>query len=235
MTLTAGGAWRPVRLEIYRTFAETGRPPSVAELAAAVRLPESDVRRELATLAAAHAIVLTPAGDAIRMAHPFSAAPMGFVVTRRASAAESYDDMMWWGGCAWDSFGIVAALGSPLLIRTRCPGCGDRLEFTAGPADAPDFDGLVRIPRPAAHWWDDVVGTCSNIRLFCTAEHANTWAERTGETAGRLVPAETMWRLAQPWYGDRLRADWTPWPRAEAVRLLTDVGLTGEFWKLPAT
>jgi len=35
------------------------------------------VRAALANLHAAHAIVLTPAGDAVRMAHPFSAAPMG--------------------------------------------------------------------------------------------------------------------------------------------------------------
>jgi Alkylmercury lyase len=46
------------------------------------------------------------------MAHPFSAAPMAFVV----SPADGHDDRRWWGGCAWDSFGISAALALDVLI-----------------------------------------------------------------------------------------------------------------------
>ncbi len=70
-----------MRLAIYRTFAGQGQPPSVAGLAAQTGLPEADVRTALRQLHEAHAIVLASEGDAVRMAHPFSAAPMGFVVT----------------------------------------------------------------------------------------------------------------------------------------------------------
>jgi Alkylmercury lyase len=223
-----------VRLAIYRGLAAQGRPPSVAELAAETGLAETAVRSALQDLHDAHAIVLTPARDAVRMAHPFSAAPMGFVVSAEGPGRAGYaGDRMWWGGCAWDSFGIGAALGEPVVIRTRCPGCGRDLTVQAGPAQPPEPDLAVRIPCPARRWWDDVVGTCTNIRLFCDRSHAQAWAARAAvPPAGLVIPAVTVWRLAQPWYDDRLDPGWSPRPTAAAQRLLGQVGLTGDFWRL---
>jgi Alkylmercury lyase len=241
--VTLAPAEREVRLAIYRTFAGLGRPPSVAELAAATGRAETAVRAALRTLHDAHAIVLTPAGDAVRMAHPFSAAPMGYVVAADGPGPAGYaGDRMWWGGCAWDSFGIGAALGEPVAIRTRCPGCGRELAVRAGPAQAPGQDGgrvpdqnlVVHIPGPARAWWDDVVATCSNIRLFCQQAHVGAWARaQPPHPVGRVIPAATMWRLAQAWYGDRLDPDWAPRPAAAAQELLRRCGLTGDFWRLP--
>ena len=154
--------------------------------------------------------MLTPAGDAIRMAHPFSAAPMGFVV--RAG------DQFWWGGCAWDSFGIAAALDRQMEITTCCAGCGRKLGYVAGPATPPTLDAVVLIPRPAREWWDDVVATCSSIRVYCRRTEMPPPAES--------VPLLTLWQLAQPWYRDRLDEDWTPQPTSARQRLLDDVGLS---------
>ena len=42
-----------------------------------------------------------------------------------------------------------------------------------------------------------------------------------------------MWRLARPWYGDRLASDYTPHTREHNQALLDEVGLSGEFWRLP--
>jgi hypothetical protein len=223
-----------VRLAVYHGFARQGRPPSAAELAAGTGLAETAVRGALQDLHDAHAIVLTPARDAVRMAHPFSAAPMGFVVRAEGPGPAGYaGDRLWWGGCAWDSFGIGAALGEPVEIRTRCPGCGRDLTVHAGPAQPPGPDLAVRIPREARRWWDDVVGTCADIRLFCDRPHAEAWAARSAPPpGGQVIPAVTVWRLAQPWYGDRLDPDWSPRPIAAAQRLLEQVGLTGDFWRL---
>src|SRR5580692_10496558 len=125
---------RAVRLAIYRSFADLGRPASVGQIAAETGLAEADVRAAMRSLHDAHAIVLTPAGDAVRMAHPFSAAPMGYVVAADGPGPAGYaGDRMWWGGCAWDSFGIGAALGEPVAIRTRCPGCGRELAVGGWP------------------------------------------------------------------------------------------------------
>jgi hypothetical protein len=238
MTGTAlSPAERAVRLAIYRSFAGQGRPPSAGQIAAEIGLAEADVRTAMRNLHDAHAIVLTPAGDGVRMAHPFSAAPMGFVVGADGTGPAGYaGDRMWWGGCAWDSFGIGAALGEPVVIRTRCPGCGRDLVLEAGPEQPPGQSLVVHIPRPASRWWDDVVATCSNIRLFCDPSHVGAWA-RSGSSGphpvGQVIPSVTMWLLAQTWYGDRLDPDWSPRPTAAAQQLLEDRGLVGDFWRLP--
>jgi hypothetical protein len=98
----------------------------------------------------------------------------------------------------------------------------------------PDHDLAVHIPVPARAWWDDVVATCSNIRLFCHRAHVGAWARaQPSHPVGRVIPAATMWRLAQAWYGDRLDPDWAPRPAAAAQELLRRCGLTGDFWRLP--
>lgn len=214
-----------LRTLVYRTFAEDGRPPSIAEAARLLGRAEPDVRAGLAELHRRHLLVLAPDGDAIRMAHPFSGAPMGFVVRS--------GDERWWGGCTWDSFGIGAALGRDVRIDSTCPRCLAELRFEAGPDRAPEPALIVRMPLPAQRWWDDVVWTCTRIRTFCSAEHAVEFAAGAGEELGRLVPLETIWRLAMPWYGDRLRADYAPRPRDAAQALLEGAGLTGDFWRLP--
>jgi len=206
-----------VRRLVYQTFAQQGRAASPAELAGELELDPAHALAALCELHDRHALVLTSAGDAIRMAHPFSAAPMGFVV--RA------DDQFWWGGCAWDSFGIIAALDRQMEITTCCAGCGRKLVYVAGPATRPTLDALVLIPRPAREWWDDIVATCSSIRVYCRRTEMPTHAES--------VPLLTLWQLAQPWYGDRLDHDWTPQPTSVRQRLLYDLGLASPFWLLP--
>ena len=136
---------------------------------------------------------------------------------------------MWWGGCAWDSFGIGAALGEPVEIRTLCPGCGRALVVHADPAGPPQQDLVVHVPCPARRWWDDVVGTCTNIRLFCSPPHVEAWAQAGPHPVGQVIPSATMWQLAQRWYGDRLDRDWSPRPAAAAQQLLEQCGLSGDF------
>ncbi|GII89903.1 alkylmercury lyase family protein [Sinosporangium siamense] len=218
-----------VRQQVFTTFAEEGRAPSVAELAVQQGVDEHSIRDSLIRLHEAHAIVLTEYGDAIRMAHPFSATPMGFVVTADAP----YEQRMWWGGCAWDSFGISAALKIDVTVDTRCPGCTTPLRLDVGPHQQPEPDLIAHIPKPAAQWWDDVVDTCNKIRLFCSTEHLKLWASQTDTPVGQAIPATTLWQLAQPWYGDRLNSGYRPRPLAESQALLTECGLTGDFWTLP--
>jgi hypothetical protein len=209
-------AARAVRARVFAVFAAEGRPPSPGELATACDLDPGQVAEALNELHDKHAIVLAEKGDSIRMAHPFSAWPMGFAVRD--------GDRFWWGGCAWDSFGIMAALGRSLEVTTTCPGCGATLRYSAPPGAAPEL--AVRIPRPAREWWDDVVETCTHIRTFCSPEHVT-------EPGGVVVELERLYRLALPWYGDRLDPDWAPKPRDERQAILDDVGLSGPFWELP--
>ena len=43
---------------------------------------------------------------------------------------------------------------------------------------------------------------------------------------------ETMWRLTQDWYGDRLDPDFRPRPVEEMQAKLMRVGLRSDFWQL---
>jgi hypothetical protein len=224
-----------VRNAVYSSFAERGLPPSPATLGR--ELESDEVHEALHLLHVAHALVLTDAGDAIRMAHPFSAAPMGYVVTAAGTqAGTGYEgDRAWWGGCAWDSLGIGAALRERVTVTTHCPFCRTELTFSADPTTPPDLDDAVaRIPWPARDWWDDVVATCSNIRTFCARDHLDRWtAAHPEHSRGTALPLAQLWALAQPWYGNRHDPAWSPRPRRESQRLLDDVGLTGDFWSLP--
>jgi len=45
------------------------------------------------------------------------------------------------------------------------------------------------------------------------------------------VPLAQAWQLAGPWYANRLDRLWVPRTALETARLLSDAGLTGEFWQ----
>jgi hypothetical protein len=53
-----------------------------------------------------------------------------------------------------------------------------------------------------------------------------------GVTTGALVPVDVLGELARRWYGDRMSPDWRPRSREESQRILSDVGLAGDFWQL---
>jgi Alkylmercury lyase len=121
-----------LRHAIMTAFARTGAPP------------EHPGGATLARLAEQHVVVLDDAGR-IRMAHPFAAAPGGARVD--AGGAR------WWGNCAWDGLGIVAALGlrdadvssGQIVLRVRA---GRLLD-----------DALFHVALPARAWWDDIAYT----------------------------------------------------------------------------
>ena len=118
-------------LELRRTimlaFAETGSPPDVSDADPAV----------LDALVAHHVIVLDDDGQ-VRMAHPFAAHDDGATVRS--------DGRVWRGSCAWDAFGIAAALG---LHDPAVRGNG---------VEATD-DALFHVAVPATQWWEDIAYT----------------------------------------------------------------------------
>ena len=111
-----------LRREIFEAFARTGAPPG---------LPDSP---ELRALAERHVVVLDDDGRIV-MAHPFAA--------HRDGARVDAGGRTWWGSCAWDGYGIVAALG--LTGATITSG-----GVVAGPG------AVFHVAVPAARWWDDI-------------------------------------------------------------------------------
>ena len=54
-------------------------------------------------------------------------------------------------------------------------------------------------------------------------------------TKGAVVPVADVWRLARPWYADRLDLQWMPKAAEQIEHLLMDAGLTGAFWRVTAS
>jgi hypothetical protein len=119
-----------LRRTIFESFAATGEPPRVAD------------RETLHALADRHVVVLDER-DRILMAHPFAAHDHG--------ARVEAGGRTWRGSCAWDAFGIVAALGLDDALVTDTGGV--QVEFRGG---APAGDAVFHVAVPAARWWDDI-------------------------------------------------------------------------------
>lgn len=201
------------RLAVYRSFAETGRPPEPGTLDPALLRALHEQRH----------VVLGADGEIV-MAHPFSAVPLGFSVMGR--------ETLWWGGCAWDSFALPHLLVDEpdVLVATRCPGCGEALAWTVGRDAPPAGEEVAHFLVPVAHMWDDVVRTCGHQRLFCGEPCVDAWLERSGNERGSVLDLPTLWRLARGWYAGRLERGYQRREPSEAKEYLRSVGLSGPFW-----
>jgi hypothetical protein len=125
---------------------ELGRAPAAGELG-----DEDQVRAGWRDLHEAHALVLNPATDEIRMANPFSAVPTACRVHA--------NDRWWYANCAWDAFGILSALDVDGRIESSCPDCGESYVVHVTDREIDHSELLFHCLVPAAHWWDDIVFT----------------------------------------------------------------------------
>jgi hypothetical protein len=140
-----------VKLAVYHHFAATGARPSAAEIAAGLGVPVVSVREAFGRLRAQRVLVLEADGESIRMAPPFSGVPTQHVVT---AGGVSY-----FANCAWDAFGIPAALRKSATVRSRCEQSLEPLELRVSAAGPENSEWLFHCAVPAAHWWDDIVFT----------------------------------------------------------------------------
>jgi hypothetical protein len=95
--------------------------------------------------------VLDSSGDEIRMASPFSAVPTAY----RVEAAGRW----WYANCAWDAFGVCAALGTDGRIESSCPDCGEAISVGVVRGKPDDEKLVFHCLVPASTWWDDIVFT----------------------------------------------------------------------------
>lgn len=139
------------KLAIYQCFAETGQRPPLQVIAERVRADVSSVREAYLRLRSQRVLVLEPDGESIRMAPPFSGVPTQHVVI--------VDGTKYFANCAWDSFGIPAALRRPGRVHSRCEQSGELLNLEIGLEGPAPCSWLFHCLVPAAKWWDDIVFT----------------------------------------------------------------------------
>ncbi len=136
-----------LRNATYQSFVELGRAPTAAEVAATTGSSATAVRDGWQRLHDAHALVLDDAGE-IAMANPFAARPTPFRVEAVGRS--------WFANCAWDAFGIGAALESDSTIHTECPDCRQPIDIDVRDGRPDDTDLVFHVLVPAASWWDDI-------------------------------------------------------------------------------
>ena len=69
------------------------------------------------------------------------------------------------------------------------------------------------------------------MNLFRSEEHVTRWLG--GRQPGETIPVAQLAELAVEWWSDRLMPSWTPHTREENQAILTRVGLTTPFWRMP--
>ncbi|HEY1563471.1 MAG TPA: organomercurial lyase [Gaiellaceae bacterium] len=135
-----------LRRRTYAFMVETGRAPQAEELG-----EREEILAGWRRLHYEHALVLNPATDEIRMLNPLSAVPSA----HRVQAAGRW----WYANCAWDAFGVCAALHVDGRIETSCPDCGEAIAVELRDGEPDDESLLFHVLVPARQWWDDIVFT----------------------------------------------------------------------------
>jgi hypothetical protein len=212
-----------LRLRLYRQLAAEGRVDSRSSVAAELGLTSAELESLYSELVRERHLVLDEAGE-VELAHPFATRDFGFSVKS--------DAVLWWGGCAWDSFAIPHLLEStePVLVATRCPACGTAHAWNVGIDGAPAGGQVAHFLVPMAHVWDDVVHACEHQQIFCDEGCVDDWLQREGLTKGAVFSLESLWRLASDWYAGRLDRGYRRREPIAAAEYFRSVGLVGEFW-----
>jgi len=140
-----------LRTAVYRHFADTGQSPTLDAMRDATGATADQVKDGYRRLYAKRMLVPVDDFTSIRMASPFS----GIATQHRVTVKET----LYFANCAWDSFGVVSALGGTGDVVSRCEQTLEplALHLTAdGPSPSP---WLFHCVVPAAKWWDDIVFT----------------------------------------------------------------------------
>jgi hypothetical protein len=143
-----------VRAYIYERFAAIAQAPSVAEVAQHFSLRLAEAESLLRALDDCHALFLEPGAAPlqVRMANPFSAFETPYSVL---VAGQTY-----WANCAWDSFGIAAALqAGEAEIRATCSATGVPVRLRLAGKAVESSAVVVHFQVPFQHWYDDLVHT----------------------------------------------------------------------------
>lgn len=137
-----------VRIEIYRSFVDEGRPPTTGNLATELDASVDSIESALSELDSTGVIALMPGTNLVWLAHPFAASASPF---RVETSTRGWDAI-----CVWDGLGILAMLEMDGRVTTGCPDCDEELEIEIRGGAPTRDDYVVHYGVPAARWYEDI-------------------------------------------------------------------------------
>ncbi len=141
-----------VKLNIYTTISRTAQVPSAPEVARAMGATLEEVLAAFKALHKKRLLVPEPGDPSrIRMAPPFSGIETPFRV--------SIQDKMYYANCAWDAFGIPAALHADAIIHTSDANSGEPITLEVRNGQPIPQPCVIHFAVPAALWWEDILYT----------------------------------------------------------------------------
>ena len=177
-----------LRRAVLAGYLETGRAPSLAELAEATGI--EDPRDGLARLAARDLVVLGADGATVTGAYPF---------TNRDSGHEVHlGDLGINAMCAIDALGIGALCGHDITVHSACAECGAAIRIATAKRGA----ALQLVSPKGSVVWLGVRyeggcaadSLCRSIAFFCSDRHLDGWraANHPGLDGFRLTMDEAL-------------------------------------------
>jgi len=212
---------------ILRHIIDHGYAPDADELASLLGVTEKVIAAALDALAAYHGVVLHPGTSKIWVIHPFSLAPTSFTVTA--------GERLWWGNCAWCSFGVAALLDQDVTITTALGADRQQVKLHIRNGQLVEDEYYVHFPIPMMQAWDNVVYTCSTMLLFDAPADVDRWCAQHRIARGDVQPAAHIWAFARRWYGSHLNPQWEKWTNAQAKAIFDEFGLGHPVWNLPTS
>lgn len=168
---------------ILRTFASTGRPPSIEETAAAFGLPDATAAdRHFGIIETIGGLYRHAASREILSAYPFSAVPTNHHVelgTNRSVYAM----------CAIDALGIPFMLDTDAVIHSTCAQCSTNLSLRVSDGRLSEVvpnEMVVIYASPPSNCCA-ATNQCPFINFFCTAAHAQAWQAAHPEVISRVM------------------------------------------------
>ena len=142
----------PVRTFIYQHFAATTCAPHLTDIQDHFALSHEETADLLNDLHAIHALFLDPGTTNIRIANPFSAVPTPFVA--------EVNGKRYWANCAWDSFGVIAALRAEEgAIHATCAQSGAPLHLQIQQGAVVATTAVIHVLVPFQQWYENMVYT----------------------------------------------------------------------------
>ena len=188
------------RKYILGEFAAYGKPPTLAGLRDAMKLPSAGAARRIVKKLHKADIVATE-GDRIVSSYPFSARE----TRHRVVFLDGHEV---YALCATDALGIHFMLGSPLAVHSSCPECENEMTISlkGGRIVSSEPGGIVQFVSNSGKCGCTSKTFCPYMNFFCSEAHAAGWRKKNPALGkGELYSLRETLKYGKEIFGSFLR------------------------------